>query len=97
MQNFTRKSRRDFRDFKFRRRHDHFLHYKLLGTKKDEIIVIAAELGFNIDIKDLQDKKRHKNRVSSQRNKRNKSAKLFHIPRLKTLLKNIFKPRKVQH
>ena len=44
----------EYKDFKFRRRYDHFLHFKLLNAKPDEILQAARELGFNIIKKDLE-------------------------------------------
>lgn len=43
----------DYKDFRIRRRYDHFLRFRLLNAKPDEIIKAAKELGFNINSKDL--------------------------------------------
>ena len=43
----------EFKDFRFRRRYDHFLRFKLLNAKPNEIIEAARELGFKINAKDL--------------------------------------------
>ena len=50
------KRRQEYKDFRFRRRHDHFLRFRRLGAKPQEIIETAKELGFNLSIKDLTKK-----------------------------------------
>jgi len=50
------KRRQEYKDFRFRRRHDHFLRFRLLGAKPEKIIETAKELGFNLSIKDLTKK-----------------------------------------
>ena len=44
----------EFKDFRFRRRYDHLLRFKLRNAKPDEIIKAARELGFKINVKDLE-------------------------------------------
>ena len=44
---------REYKAFRFRRRHDHFLRYRLSGAKPDEIINTARDLGFELNLKDL--------------------------------------------
>lgn len=48
------KRTQEYKDFRFRRRYDHFLRYKLSGAKPEQIIKIAKELGFKLSMKDLQ-------------------------------------------
>ena len=48
----------EYKDFRFRRRYDHFLRFKLKGAKPQEIINTARELGFNLTIKDLRGKRK---------------------------------------
>ena len=62
------KRRKEYKDFRFRRRHDHFLRFKLSGATLEEVTDTAKELGFNLNIKDLA-RKRTKN-ISSSRIKR---------------------------
>ena len=54
------KRRQEYKDFRFRRRHDHFLRFRLLGAKPEKIIETAKELGFNLSIKDLAKKRGRK-------------------------------------
>lgn len=54
------KRRQEYKDFRFRRRHDHFLRFRLLGAKPEKIIETAKELGFNLSIKDLTKKRGRK-------------------------------------
>ena len=49
----SNKRSQEFKDFRFRRRYDHLLHFKLLNAKPSEIIEAAKELGFKINAKDL--------------------------------------------
>ena len=51
--------RQEYKDFRFRRRYDHFLRFRLKGAEPQEIINIAKELGFNLTMKDFK-KKKHK-------------------------------------
>ena len=51
------KRRKEYKEFRFRRRHDHFLRYKLSGARLEEVADTAKELGFNLNIKDLARKK----------------------------------------
>lgn len=55
------KRRQEYKDFRFRRRYDHFLRFKLLGAKPKEIIDTAKELGFKLNSKDFT-KKSNKNK-----------------------------------
>lgn len=60
--------RREFKAFRFRRRHDHFLRYKLSGAKPNEIIDTARELGFNLNLDDFHRKKPSKASSSKRLN-----------------------------
>ena len=51
------KSSRDYRDFRFRLRHDHLLRHRLSGENRANVIAIARELGFNLTLDDLTDHK----------------------------------------
>ena len=44
----------EFKEFRFRRRYDHFLRFRLRNAKSNEIIKVARELGFKINAKDLE-------------------------------------------
>ena len=66
MPSSTKRSQ-EYKDFRFRRRHDHFLRYKLLGAKPEEIVKIAKELGFKLSMKDLVQSRHQK--VIPQQNK----------------------------
>ena len=57
---------REFRVFKFRRRYDHFLRFRLSGANPDEVIDVARDLGFNLNLKDLPQKKRPKPQLSKK-------------------------------
>ena len=61
------KRRQEYKDFRFRRRYDHFLRYRLSGAKPEQIVEAARELGFNLNRKDFE-KKRAK-QVASTKNK----------------------------
>ena len=65
MPDSTKRSQ-EYKDFRFRRRYDHFLRFKVARGKPEEIIKVAKELGFNLDIKELT-KKRAKNVEPTQR------------------------------
>ena len=54
------KRRKEYKDFRFRRRYDHFLRYRLSGAKPEQIIEAARELGFKINAKDLAKKRAEK-------------------------------------
>ena len=54
------KRSQEYKDFRFRRRYDHFLRFRLLGAKPEKIIETAKELGFSITIKDLIKKREKK-------------------------------------
>ena len=62
------KRRKEYKEFRFRRRHDHFLRFKLSGASIEEVADTAKELGFHLNIKDLVQKKSKK--ISSNRIKR---------------------------
>ena len=50
----TSKSSQEFKEFRFRRRYDHLLRFKLRNAKPNEIIKAARELGFKINAKDFE-------------------------------------------
>ena len=60
------KRTREFRVFRFRRRYDHFLRFRLSGANPDEVIDVARDLGFNLNLKDLPKKKRLKPQLSKK-------------------------------
>ena len=62
------KRRQEYKDFRFRRRYDHFLRFKLLGAKPEEIINVAKELGFKLNSKDFT-RSRNKNKVTPKQRK----------------------------
>ena len=64
----------DYKDFRIRRRYDHFLRFRLLNAKPDEIIKAAKELGFNINAKDLATTK-------AKQKARQKAKKLKQTPK----------------
>ena len=57
---------REYKAFRFRRRYDHFLRYRLSGAKPDEIINTARDLGFEVNLKDLR-KRNHSKPSTSKR------------------------------
>lgn len=59
------KRRKEYKEFRFRHRHDHFLRFKLSGATLEEVTDTAKELGFKLNIKYLA-RKRAKN-ISSSR------------------------------
>ena len=59
------KRSKEYKEFRFRRRHDHFLRFNLSGATPQEVADTAKELGFNLNIKDLA-RKRKKKVSSSQ-------------------------------
>ena len=61
-----------YEEFKFRCRDDHFLRSKLLNARRDEIVEIARELGYNFDAHEFLRKKKNK----KHRNSRNSSSSL---------------------
>ena len=63
----SKKRRQEYKDFRFRRRYDHLLRYRLSGATVEEVIEAARELGFNLNRKDFE-KKRAK-QVASTKNK----------------------------
>ena len=52
MPNSTKRSQ-EYKDFRFRRRYDHFLRYRLSGANPEQIIKTAKELGFKLSMRDL--------------------------------------------
>lgn len=54
------KRSQEYKDFRFRRRYDHFLRFRLSSAQPEEIISTAFDLGFNLNIKDLRKKKQTK-------------------------------------
>ena len=54
------KRSQELKDFRFRRRYDHLLRFKLLNATSDEIIEAARELGFKINAEDLSKTKTKK-------------------------------------
>ena len=48
------KSQRDYKDFFFRRRYDHFLRYRLLQANEIETYEAAKELGFQLKMADVE-------------------------------------------
>ncbi|WP_186494380.1 hypothetical protein [Synechococcus sp. A15-62] len=75
----------DFKEFRFRRRYDHLLRFRLRNAKPNEIIKAARELGFKINAKDLEKMKAINAKQAAKRAEpiREKSAL--------DLLKNFFK------
>ena len=75
----------EFKEFRFRRRYDHLLRFRLRNAKPNEIIKAARELGFKINAKDLEKMKAIKVKQAAKRAEpiRGKSAL--------DLLKNFFK------
>ena len=56
MSDSTKRSQ-EYKDFRLRRRYDHFLRFKVARGKPEEIIKVAKDLGFNLDIKELTKKR----------------------------------------
>ena len=75
------KRRKEYKDFRFRRRHDHFLRFKLSGATPEEVAITAKELGFNLNVKYLARKRAKK--ISSNR-----------IKSFLVFLRNLFKQPK---
>ena len=75
----------EFKEFRFRRRYDHLLQFRLRNAKPNEIIKAARELGFKINAKDLEKMKAIKVKQAAKREEpiREKSTL--------DLLKNFFK------
>ena len=75
----------EFKEFRFRRRYDHLLRFRLRNAKPNEIIKAARELGFKINAKDLEKMREIKAKQAAKRAEpiRKKSAL--------DLLKNFFK------
>ena len=49
----SKKRSQEYKDFRFRRRYDYFLRFRLQNAKPEEIIEAARELGFKINSNDL--------------------------------------------
>ena len=80
MHNPKKRRKREYRDFTFRRRHDHFLRIKLMGAKQEEVIEVAKELGFNIELRDLEREKRAIQKTNTGKktgNKKNRFRRLI--------------------
>ena len=65
--------RSEYSDFKFRRKYDYFLQFKLMGADNQKIIKEAKELGFRIKESDLVKKKSTKSLKESTRKRKSKS------------------------
>ena len=48
------KPSREYKDFSFRRRYDHFLRFRLKAAQPAEIIQVAKELGFNLNAEEFR-------------------------------------------
>lgn len=70
------KSQRDYKDFCFRRRYDHFLRYRLLEADELETYEAAAELGFKLKITDIEKKMSNDCRTAKNK-KQSKKRKGF--------------------
>ena len=57
----------EFKEFRFRRRYDHLLRFRLRNAKPNEIIKAARELGFKINAKDLEKMKARKAEHTSKK------------------------------
>jgi hypothetical protein len=65
MPNSRKSISRDYRDFRFRLRHDHFLRRRLRRAKQEATIALARELGFILTIDDLQGPKKRERKAAS--------------------------------
>ena len=63
----------DYKDFKFRRKYDYFLKFRLLDVDNQKIIEEAKELGYRVKESDLVKKKDKKLLIKNHRKRRNKS------------------------
>ena len=81
----SRKLSQEFKEFRFRRRYDHLLRFRLRNAKPNEIVKAARELGFKINAKDLEEARSLKAEQASKKAEpiRKKSA----LDRLKIFLK----------
>ena len=75
----------EFKEFRFRRRYDHLLRFRLRNAKPNEIIKAARELGFKINAKDLEKMKAIKAKQAA------KGAEPIREKSALNLLKNFFK------
>ena len=73
----SKKSAKEYRDFQFRRRHDHLLRFQLSEANQDEIIKTAKELGFNINANSLKSKVHTIAKSKSREQKRNYLKKII--------------------
>lgn len=58
MKNHDTPTSKDYRDFRFRLRHDHLLRQQLRRARLEATISLARELGFNLTLDDFQKRKR---------------------------------------
>ena len=65
----SKKSKRAYNDFEFRRRYDQLLRFRLVDAKPEEVIEIAKELGFNFGSQYLGNNKKKKKKESLKGNK----------------------------
>lgn len=56
----SEKSKREYKDFKFRGRYDLLLRFRLVGAKPEEVEEIAKELGYKFNSQHLAEKKKKK-------------------------------------
>lgn len=75
---------REYKAFRFRRRHDHFLRYRLSGAKPDEIINTARDLGYKLNLKDLYRRKRSKPQSSKLKALFSRLRRFLHVWIIKT-------------
>ena len=57
----------EFKEFRFRRRYDHLLRFRLRSAKPNEIIKAARKLGFKINAKDFEKMKARKARRTGKK------------------------------
>ena len=79
------KRSQEFKDFRFRRRYDHFLQFRLRNAKPNEVIKAARELGFKINAKDLEKMKSRK--IEQAAKKTDPSREKSAFDRLKSFFK----------
>ena len=79
------KRSQEFKDFRFRRRYDHLLQFRLRNAKPNEIIKVARELGFKINAKDLEKMRARKAEPAAK--KAEPSRKKSVLDRLKSFFK----------
>lgn len=76
----------EFKNFRFRRRYDHLLRFRLRNATPKEIIEAARELGFKINSKDLEKMKTKKEEQTAK--KAEQLRKKSTLDRLKNFLKS---------